>query len=146
MSSDRSDRNPAPSTGPTIGDAELLLLRHVAAARAPLSVAEVTEAFGAAKGLKRTTVLTMLERLRKKGFLSRRRSDGAYRYQATRPPADLLRGLVRSFVERTLQGNLQPFVSYLVEKEEDMSEAEVQELERLVARLREPRAEPRGKE
>ena len=72
----------------TIGDQELALLRDVAAHGAA-TVAEVVERFGLPRGLARSTVLTMMERLRKKGHLSRKQVDGVYRYAPRTAPGDV---------------------------------------------------------
>jgi predicted transcriptional regulator len=47
------------------GDQELALLTWLAE-RPAITVGEVAEQYGAARGLARSTVLTMMERLRKK--------------------------------------------------------------------------------
>jgi predicted transcriptional regulator len=125
--------------GKSIGDRELALLQHLSE-RGELTVAEAVEEFGAAHGLARSTVLTMMERLRAKRYLKRRPVDGVYRYQATRAPGEVLRGTVSSFVERTLGGSVTPFVAYLAERGE-VSDQELEELETAVERLRERREE-----
>src|SRR5688572_25067685 len=116
-----------------IGEQELALLRHIAD-RGVLTVGEAAEEFGATRGLARSTVLTMMERLRRKGYLARRVADGVYRYRARTSSAQLLKEAVQRFVERNLDGSVTPFIAYLSEAGR-MSEAEVQELEQLVARL-----------
>lgn len=117
----------------SIGDQELALLRHVAE-RNGVTVAEAVESFGGERGLARSTVLTMMERLRQKGYLERRASEGSYRYFADASPGELLSGAVRSFVEKTLAGSVSPFVNYLAERGE-VSDAELSELEELVEKL-----------
>jgi predicted transcriptional regulator len=116
-----------------IGEQELALLRHIAD-RGGLSVAEAVESFGAERNLARSTVLTMMERLRRKGHLGRRLAGGIYRYRARTTSADLLKRAVGRFVERNLGGSLSPFLAYLSDSP-DVSEAELRELEELVARL-----------
>jgi len=127
-------------TAKTIGDQELALLRYVAE-QGSATVAQAVEGFGAARGLARSTVLTMMERLRAKGHLERRRSGGVFRYSSPASSGELLRGAVRSFVEKTLDGSVSPFVGYLVESAE-VSDEELAELERLVAKLQSQRKEP----
>lgn len=124
----------------TIGDQELALLRFVAE-RGSATVAEAVEGFGASRGLARSTVLTMMERLRAKGHLERERVDRVYRYSSPASAGELLRGAVHSFVEKTLDGSVSPFVSYLVESAE-VTDAELAELERLVTKLQSQRQEP----
>lgn len=127
-------------SGKSIGDQELALLRHVAEA-GPASVGQVAEGFGSPRGLARSTVLTMMERLRQKGHLEREQVAGVFQYRAASSPGELLRGAVQSFVEKTLAGSVSPFVSYLTERSE-VSDADLAELERLVDRLKSRRSEP----
>ena len=117
----------------TIGEQELALLRHIADSGGA-SVAEAVESFGSSRSLARSTVLTMMERLRRKGHLGRRLAGGVYRYRARTTSADLLKRAVGRFVDRNLGGSLAPFLAYLSEST-DVSEAELRELEELVARL-----------
>jgi predicted transcriptional regulator len=117
----------------SIGDRELALVRHIAD-RGSVSVAEAVDEFGADHGLARSTVLTMMERLRRKGYLSRRMAEGVFRYRACASSADLLKDAVQRFVERSLDGSVSPFLAYLSEAPE-LSDQERQELERIVARL-----------
>ena len=68
---------------PSIGDQELALLQHIAECHTA-SVGEVAASFGEPRGLARSTVLTMMERLRAKGYLKRRQMQG--HVSATAPP------------------------------------------------------------
>jgi predicted transcriptional regulator len=117
----------------SIGEQELALLRHIAD-RGHASVGEAADEFGAARGLARSTVLTMMERLRGKGHLGRRLVDGVYRYRARASSADLLKSAVQRFVERNLDGSVSPFLAYLSEAGQ-VSDAELKELEAIVAKL-----------
>jgi predicted transcriptional regulator len=118
---------------PSLGDQELEVLRFVGE-HAPISVGEVAERFGAPRGLARTTILTVMERLRKKCYLTRSKGERPFRYSPRTAPADVLQGLVREFVQKTLGGSLSPFVAYLAEAR-DLSPAELAELRRLVEAL-----------
>ena len=117
----------------TIGEQEMALLRHIAD-RGAATVGEAADGFGASRGLARSTVLTMMERLRRKGHLSRRLVDGVYRYRALSSSADLLKGAVQRFVDRNLDGSVSPFLAYLSEAGE-LSDKERRDLEKIVARL-----------
>jgi predicted transcriptional regulator len=117
----------------TIGDQELALLRFVGA-RGRSTVAEAVEGFGGPRALARSTVLTMMERLRRKGHLARRQVDGVYQYQPRTAPGAAVRQAVERFVDRTLGGSIAPFVAYLAERER-LSEDERAELEALLERL-----------
>ena len=116
-----------------VGEQELALLRWVAE-HGPATVGEVAERFGEPQGLARSTVLTVMERLRNKGHLTRRKVEGVFQYASPVPVTELLRGVVSDFVEKTLAGSLSPFATYLAEAE-DVTEEELKQLQDVVARL-----------
>jgi predicted transcriptional regulator len=122
-----------------LGDQELEVWRFIAE-HAPVSAREVADRFGEEQGLARTTVLTVIERLRKKGYLTRRRQDGIFAYSPRVPPTDVVQGLVRQFVEKTLAGSVSPLVAYLT-RTRQLSDIELAELQRLVEEMR---AEKKG--
>jgi predicted transcriptional regulator len=121
-----------------VGEQELRILKDLVE-HGPGSVGELQARYGEPRGLARSTVLTMMERLRRKGYLTRRREDGVFRYHP-RGGEQVLSGLVGRFVERALGGSVSPFVAYLSEREA-ISDAELRELEGLVERLRSRRRE-----
>jgi predicted transcriptional regulator len=116
-----------------IGQAELEVL-HFIHDHYPVTVREVAEHFAQSKGHVRTTILNVMERLRKKGFLVRKKSHGAYQYSPKERKADFFHSLVDQFVQRALGGSVTPFVAYLV-REAVLSKDEIRELKRLVAEL-----------
>lgn len=97
----------------------------------PITAREVADYFAQTQGRARTTVLTLMERLREKGYLTRRKEGPVHRYAPSEPASDLLRGLVREFVQKALGGSVSPFMAYLAEDAE-LSPAELAELKRLV--------------
>jgi predicted transcriptional regulator len=99
---------------PPLGEQELDTLRFVAE-RAPISVGEAAKQYGAQRGLARTTVMTVMERLRVKGYLSRSRVKGVFVYRPKTDHEDVLKTVVAQFVERSLGGSLSPFVAYLAD-------------------------------
>lgn len=123
----------------TIGDQELALLQYIDE-HGEASVGEVAAGFGEARGLARSTVLTMMERLRAKAYLRRHQVDGVYRYAATAQQEEVLGSTIGHFVEKTLQGSVSPFVAWMSERAE-VSDDELAELEALVARLQSQRRE-----
>ena len=123
----------------TIGDQELALLQYIGE-NEPASVGEVAAGFGEARGLARSTVLTMMERLRSKGYLQRAQHQGVYRYQSTAQQQEVVSSAVGSFVEKTLQGSISPFVAWMSEKAE-VSDNELAELQALVSKLQSQRRE-----
>jgi predicted transcriptional regulator len=133
---DDNYRKPMKATAksqPNIGRAEMEILRYITDHH-PVSVREVADRVSAAKGQVRTTALNVMERLREKGYLKRRKMDGIYQYSPSVPRAELLRSLVREFVARTLGGSLSPFVAYLIQ-EGKLSAEELGELRTLVQEM-----------
>jgi len=116
-----------------LGELELEVLRYIAD-RPSATVGEVAEGFGVPRQLARTTVQTVMERLYKKGYLNRKDEANILRYSARTPQADLLRGLVGDFVEKTLAGSLSPLMAYLSEAE-TVTPEEMAELKAVVAKL-----------
>src|SRR5438552_148879 len=108
----------------------------------PIPVRDVAEEFARTHGHARTTVLTIMERLREKGYLTRRKLNGVNRYSPSQPRSDLLQGLVRDFVQKALGGSVSPFVAYLG-KEARLDPAEMRELKQLV---QEWETEPTGED
>jgi len=115
------------------GEQELALLTWLAE-HPSITVGEVADQYGAPRDLARSTVLTMMERLRKKGHVTRRRVDGVFRYTTGAGPDEVLKDAVGTFVSRTLGGSVSPFVAYLSE-EAVVTPEQLTELEELVARL-----------
>jgi predicted transcriptional regulator len=122
----------------TIGREEMQVLQYVADNQ-PVSVREVADHLAISSGKARTTVLTVMERLRAKGYLVRRKKGGVYRYSPKRSQADVLRHLVADFVRHALGGSVSPFVAYLAE-DADLDDEQVRELGQLVADLEARRA------
>jgi predicted transcriptional regulator len=123
---------------PKLGQAQLEILRYVQDHH-PVTVRQVAEHLAATRGLTRTTALNAMERLREKGYLTRALAEGVYHYSPSVSKPQLLRGLVRDFVEQVLGGSLEPFVAYLAE-EAQLSEAELERLRRRLPEL--PREQP----
>jgi len=116
-----------------LGEQELDALRF-AAEHAPISVGEMAKTYGNPRGLARTTVLTVMERLRRKGYLTRHQTGGVFQYSPKLDHGDVMTRLVAEFVERSLGGSLSPFVAYLADTGK-LGPKEVEELRRMVEGL-----------
>lgn len=115
---------------PQLGEQELETLRFVSE-HAPISVGDVAKSFGLPRGLARTTILTVMERLRTKGYLARKLSNGVYQYSPKQTQEALLTDVVAQFVERSLGGSLSPFVAYLADSGRLTSD-QLSELHRMI--------------
>lgn len=118
----------------SVGDQELRLLEFLAE-RNGATVRETADTWGTERGVVKTTVQQMMERLRQKGYLSRAKRDGQYHYAVTRSPESAVAGLVRRFVDETLGGSLAPVLLYL--RGADLEDHEREELRKLVRDLEE---------
>ncbi|MEN6357956.1 MAG: BlaI/MecI/CopY family transcriptional regulator [Armatimonadota bacterium] len=121
----------------SLGEQELELLRFVTE-NAPIALRDVAERYGAPRGQARTTIHTMLERLRKKGYLSREQVDGVFQYSPCIEKSELLTDLVGEFMQRVLKGSLKPFTAYLAQNS-DLNSEELDDLRKMVDTLDERR-------
>lgn len=122
-----------PATNRALGATEVEVLRHLGD-HPESTVGEVADHFARTSGQARTTILTVMERLRGKGYLTRKQVDGVYRYAPKGEKSDLLRGLVKTFVDKTLGGSVSPMVAYLSEGG-PVSEDDLAQLKQLVRDL-----------
>ncbi|MEN6355704.1 MAG: BlaI/MecI/CopY family transcriptional regulator [Armatimonadota bacterium] len=113
-----------------IGDHELEVLQYVSD-HAPITVREVTEHYGKPRGLARTTILTVMERLRKKKYIRREKIEDTYHYSPCMPKRELLRGLLEDFTQRVLGGSVQPLVAYLAQ-DAQLNEEELDKLQDII--------------
>jgi predicted transcriptional regulator len=78
-----------------------------------------------------TTVMTMMNILEAKQFLKKRAEGRAYVYQATRPRSEVIKEMVREFVDRVFNGSAEPLLVQLV-KDRRLSKKELEEIERTI--------------
>jgi predicted transcriptional regulator len=117
----------------SLGHLELDVLQYVGDHH-PITVREVAKHFADTSGQARTTVLTVMERLRAKGYLARRRVAGAHHYTPTVPKAEWLHQMVGDFVDQVLDGSVSPFVAYLTQSEL-LTDEESRRLAQLLKRI-----------
>jgi predicted transcriptional regulator len=123
-----------PPGGVNLGPLERRVLELLWERAGEASVRQVCEAI---PDLAYTTLMTTLDRLHRKGLLSRRRSGRAFHYQPRISRSQLERGqAVRAFETLLAPGAgpelLHPLLSYFVETVGARDQALLDELERLV--------------
>lgn len=116
----------------SLGKVELELLQAVDQLQ-PVSVRALADHLAESSGQARTTVLTMLERLRRKGFVSRRKIKGINHYYPRVAITDVLPRVVSEFVREMLGGAVSPVVAYLQDKK--LEPEELAKLKSLVEEL-----------
>ena len=116
-----------------LGNVQLEVLQYVADHH-PIRVSEVAEHFAQTAGKARTTVLTVMEKLREKGYLTRKKQKGAFHYSPRVAKSDVMASVVHRFIEESLGGSVSPFIAYLAESR-GLSDSELAKLKDLVRDL-----------
>ena len=116
-----------------IGDVELELMRHICDA-GQSSIREIQIAFGEQRGIKRGTIIQMVERLRKKGLLTRKDVAKILRYETALTKEDLDKGVISTFIDQLLGGSYAPFVQFL-NSSKVLTDDEEAQLKGLIAKL-----------
>ena len=104
--------------------------------REEATVRDVYEALRARRRIAYTSVLTMMNVLERKGHLRKRAEGRSFVYQAARPRGQVVRAMVREFVQRVFNGAAEPLLVQLLE-DRRLTRTELEALARRV------RKEPR---
>jgi len=102
------------------------------AGRAGASVAEVWQAVSSRRSVARTTVLNLVDRLEKRGWLRRKEQDGANRYVAAVTRDRTNAALASGFVQEFFGGSASNLVMSLLGTEQ-LDAAEIQRLRKLLS-------------
>jgi len=103
------------------------------------TVRAVYEALLERRKIAYTTVMTMMKILEQKQYLKKTLEDRAYIYTPTKPKNQVIRGMVREFVDRVFNGSAQPLLLHLVE-DRCLTEKELREIERSIAKSQEKKS------
>lgn len=114
-----------------LSDLQIAVMR-VLWERGEPSTAEVAEVLAAERGLKHTTVATLLTRLEKRGVVAGRRDGRQLFYRALVTEPEVRRSMVADLLSTLFGGDARALVSHLV----DESEIAPGDLERLRKRLK----------
>src|SRR5690349_19973727 len=92
------------------------------------TVRDVYEKLREQRPITYTTVMTEMITLEQKGFLNKRFSEGrAFISQSARPRKQVIRSMVREFVDRVINGSAEPLALHLV-VDRRLSEKELMEI------------------
>jgi BlaI family penicillinase repressor len=83
-----------------------------------------------------TTVMTMMKILAQKKYLRKSQEDRAYVYQPTKPKNQVIKGMVREFVNRVFNGSAEPLLVHLME-DRKLSGKDLEEISRMIREDRE---------
>jgi predicted transcriptional regulator len=82
-----------------------------------------------------TTVMTMMKILEEKKYLKRTQEDRAYVYRPAKPKNQVIRGMVREFVDRVFNGSAEPLLAHLIE-DERLDKKDLEEIARMIRKER----------
>lgn len=118
----------------SISDSEWKILKLLWR-RSPQTLPEILESLQDA-GWSNTTIQTFLARLVKKGAISTQRKGKGYLYTPVLSEEECQRDETEAFLNRVFDGSLQKMVAGFTKG--NLSEAEIQELARLIGENRDP--------
>ena len=101
--------------------------------REEATVRDVYEALRARRRIAYTSVLTMMNVLERKGHLRKRAEGRSFVYQAARPRGQVVRAMVREFVQRVFNGAAETLLVHLLE-DRRLTRTELEALARRVRR------------
>jgi len=99
--------------------------------RRAATVRDVYEALRTRRKVAYTTVMTMMQILEHKGYLSRKQVERAYVYRPAQPQKRVIRAMVRDFVDRVFNGSAEPLLVHLIE-DRRLTPDEIEEIRRLI--------------
>lgn len=115
---------------PPLTEAELRIMQ-VVWQKERATVAEVTDALKAEADLAYTTVLTMMQILERKGYLTHERAGRAFVYEPAVPKSDASRDALKQVISRFFDNSAELLVLNLLENEE-ISPKELRRLKKLI--------------
>ena len=114
---------------------ELELMKIVWDHDRAVTVRDVYEELRTRRPVAYTTVMTSLKTLEQKGHLKATQQDRAHLYRPTRPQQQVIKDMVRDFVNRVFNGASRPLVVHLLE-DDQITESELREITRMTGRKR----------
>jgi predicted transcriptional regulator len=95
------------------------------------TVRDVYEVLRERRKIAYTTVMTMMNILEAKKHLKKQAQERAYVYQATRPRSQVIKAMVREFVDRVFNGSAEPLLVHLI-KERRLSQKDLEKIARTI--------------
>ncbi len=115
---------------PTLTEQELEIMKVVWQLE-KATVRQVYETMLERRRIAYTTVMTMMNILEQKGYLKKHQQDRAYVYQPSQPQKQVIRSMVREFIDRVFNGSAEPLLVHLVE-DQRLTEGDLEEMRRSI--------------
>jgi BlaI family penicillinase repressor len=119
---------------PTLTEQELEIMKIVWE-RDRATVRDVYESLLERRKIAYTTVMTMMNILEQKKYLRKSAEDRAYIYRPAKPKKQVIKGMVREFVDRVFNGSAEPLLVHLIE-DRSLTNKELDELARMIRKDR----------
>ncbi|MEO5625670.1 MAG: BlaI/MecI/CopY family transcriptional regulator [Dokdonella sp.] len=116
----------------TLSELQIALMR-VLWRRGETSTADVAAELAQDRGLKHTTIATLLTRLEKRGVVAQRRDGRQLYYRAMVEEADVRRSMVADLIGALFAGDAQELVAHLVQ-ESEIAPGDLAKVKRRLAR------------
>jgi predicted transcriptional regulator len=117
---------------PILTEQELEIMKIVWA-REVATVRDVYEALLERRKIAYTTVMTMMKILEQKKYLLKTQEDRAYIYRPAKPKNQVIKGMVREFVNRVFNGSAEPLLVHLIE-DRRLSQKDLDEITHMIRR------------
>jgi predicted transcriptional regulator len=118
---------------PTLTAYELEMMRIVWQNDAPVTVRDVYEELRQRRPIAYTTVMTSMKTLEQKGYLKATQHDRAFQYRPAKPKQQVIKAMVREFVDRVFNGSARPLVAHLVE-DDQLSHEDIRDIARMMGK------------
>src|SRR5580658_5822247 len=122
---------------PTLTEQELEIMKVIWKLE-DATVRKVYEALLEKRKIAYTTVMTMMNILEQKGYLKKHQQDRAFVYRPSQPQKQVIRSMVREFVDRVFNGSAEPLLVHLVE-DQHLTEGDLDEIRRTIKAARKPK-------
>ena len=119
---------------PILTEQELEIMKIVWE-RDQTTVRDVYEALLERRKIAYTTVMTMMNILEQKKYLRKSAEDRAYIYRPAKPKKQVIKGMVREFVDRVFNGSAEPLLVHLME-DRKLSSKDLDEIARMIRKDR----------
>jgi BlaI family penicillinase repressor len=119
---------------PTLTEQELEIMKIVWE-RDRATVRDVYESLLERRRIAYTTVMTMMNILEQKKYLRKSAEDRAYIYRPSKPKKQVIKGMVREFVDRVFNGSAEPLLVHLIE-DRRLTNKDLDELARMIRKDR----------
>ena len=122
---------------PTLTEQELEIMKVIWTLDTA-TVRQVYEAMLEHRRIAYTTVMTMMNILETKGYLNKQQGERAFVYTPAQPQKQVIRSMVREFLDRVFNGSAEPQLAHLVE-DRHLTEKDLEEIRRTIKTARRPK-------